>query len=126
MENGSVVEFEGTLGRTPFRVLRTGDRRELTIGDRSVVLTPDTRLRHRNRWVCMEIRVTEPGRPDFVHRYSLGLLQWAALREPDYLTAELGDPGLELVAALGGTTDWVTIDAGEDRDPSGPGPSDMP
>ncbi|WOX21023.1 hypothetical protein [Streptomyces solicathayae] len=45
-----------------------------------------------------------------MHRYSIGgFLQWVSWREPDHLVAELDDPGLELVTALGGTTDWVTV-----------------
>lgn len=116
MDTESVVELEGTLGRARFSVTRTGDELRLTIGNWSTVLTPETRLRHRNQWVRMEIRVTEPGRPEFVHRYRIHWgLQLHSLFEPDYLTAELDDPGLELVTFLGGTTDWVDLPDGPQR-----------
>ena len=113
-----VVEFQGTLGRAEFSVVRTRGERRLTIGDWSTTLTPETRLRHRHRWLFMEIRVSRPGLRDFVHRYRIhwflqlyGPLETAA----DYLTAELDDPGLEMVTALGGTSDWT------DREPPGGG-----
>ncbi|WP_435059642.1 hypothetical protein [Streptomyces sp. bgisy060] len=108
----SVIEHRGTLGRTEFSVVRTDGVRKLTIGDWSTTLTPETQLRHRNRWLCMEIRVAQPGRPEFVHRYHINwFLQLHSPFEWDYLIAEMDDPGLELVESLGGVTDWIRAES---------------
>ncbi|MQS16781.1 hypothetical protein F7Q99_32485 [Streptomyces kaniharaensis] len=82
----------------------------LQIADRSVVVDARTEVRHRSDLLSRCITVRRPGRRPFVHRYRLPwMTQLAPLWEAAYdrWSAEADDPGLDLVALLGGTDDWT-------------------
>ena len=103
--------LSGELGRTPFTLEPQGGRTVLRVGDWTTVIGPDTRVRHVSHLLWKTFSVGQPGRPEFVLRYRLPWrLQLFGWTEPDYLVAEMDDPGLELAAELGGDTGWVLAD----------------
>ncbi|GGW53061.1 hypothetical protein [Streptomyces xantholiticus] len=101
--------LSGVLGTTPFDLAHREGQTVLRVGDREMVIEPDTHVRHRAHLLWKTFSVAQPHRPAFVLRYHLPWgLQVFARHEPDFFVAQMDDPGLELTAELGGDTGWVS------------------
>ncbi|MFI8454949.1 hypothetical protein [Kitasatospora sp. NPDC085464] len=85
-------------------------QRILQVDDWSTVVDERTAVHHRTGLLHHRLVVQQPGRPLVEFRYRLpwpirSAPFWAATY--DLWAAEADDPGLDVVALLGGTDDWV-------------------
>ncbi|GAB7187361.1 hypothetical protein ATKI12_7192 [Kitasatospora sp. Ki12] len=108
----------GRLGRLLAVEREVDGRLILRIDDWSTVVDEWTAVHHRTGPLRHRIVVRQPGRFPVEFRYRL---RWAAQLAPlweathDLWSAEADDPGLDLVALLGGTDDRVRTTGCERR-----------